>query len=105
MSSSTIESREIVELIALAKALSSQPFDLSVEGTYISCSHPMTNDGFPDLDYLVLVAEGFEECDIWIYQGDVNIEATLEKLCLFNVCSTRIAQLKEIYQRAVISLS
>jgi hypothetical protein len=105
MSSSKFESREIVELISLAKALSSQPFGLSVEGTYISCSHPMTNDGLCDEDYLVLVAEGFEECDIWIYQGEVDIEATLERLSLFNVSCARIAQLTEIFTRAVNGLS
>jgi hypothetical protein len=105
MSPSKIVSQDIVDLISVAKILSSKPFSLSAAGTYICCSHPFTNDGSLDEDYLVLVAKGFEELDIWIYKGEVNIEATFERLSLLNVNPRRIAQLKEVYQCAIVSLS
>jgi hypothetical protein len=89
---------DVLAVASLAVVLTQQPYCRSDMSSGIKCFHPLTNVGCPDEDYLVLAKCGFEECEIWVYRGEVDVQATFERFRLFGVTTIRLAQLKAIYQ-------
>ncbi len=96
---------DIMDLASLAKLLAKRPFSLSLGKDDISCFHPLTNEGYPDGDYLVLSVNGRETCDIWLFRGEIDIEATIERLRLFRVSKDSIDKIREIYSFALTKVS
>jgi hypothetical protein len=93
----------LLGVVSIAMSIADRPCVRSASDAIITCSHPLTNEGCPDEDYLVLSVSGFEECEIWLFKGQVNLEATFDRFCLFGVTSTRLLQLQEVLQEAVKS--
>jgi hypothetical protein len=89
---------DVLAVASLAVVLTQQPYCRSDTSSGIKCFHPLTNVGRPDEDYLVLAKCGFEDCEIWVYKGEVNVQATFERFHLFGVTPMRLAQLKAVYQ-------
>lgn len=93
----------LLGVVSIAVSIADRPCVRSVSDAVITCSHPLTNEGGVDEDYLVLSVSGFAECEIWVFKGQVNLEATFDRFCLFGVTSTRLLQLQEVLQQAVKS--
>ena len=104
-SSSTTSFLEVLELVSLAQTLADRPFKKSIGEVEIVCLHPLTNEGTVDEDYLVIYATGFENCEIWIYKGDVNLISTYERFASLGVKGICIYKIMKIYEMAVESSS
>ena len=74
---------------------------ITVNGRVLSCHHPVTNEGFADEGYQVISVDGFRECDLWFFNGQMNIDNTLKRLKHLNVSYARISEMERIYLKAV----
>jgi hypothetical protein len=92
---------DVRSVVSLAIMLTRPPYGRCDPSLGIKCFHPLTNEGFPDEDYLVLAKCGFEECEIWVYKGEVNVQATFDRFCLFGVTSSQLDELKVVYEDAL----
>jgi hypothetical protein len=92
---------EVVELALLARDLADPSYKVSISDVQIICLHPLTNEGNIDEDYLVVYATGFEQCDVWIYKGEVDLPSTIERFQLTGVKHAAINELKKIYRMEI----
>ncbi len=100
-----IEFLDIIDMVSVAKLLAKRPFSLSLGQHDISCFHPLTNEGHPDDDYLVLSVNGWETCDIWLFRGEIDVEATIKRLRLFHVSKDSIDKIRGIYSFTLTMVS
>ena len=80
--------------------------ELSVKAgkNILSCTSPMNNEGYPDEDYTVISVSGFEFCDLWVFKGKVNVDATMRNFESFGVTIAQLNDLDSIYKKVALKM-
>lgn len=92
-------------IVYFANKIPFREFRLIVGGKNIVGKHPETNDGTLDVDYIVISAEGFEHCDIWVFRNKANLAQAAGSYELFEINPHKIKALKYLYFKAALILN
>ena len=87
----------LFQICCISKILAVREFDLIMNGLKFSCSHPYTNEGELDYDYMITSVSSFKGLDIWIFRGTFNFAEISDRLNVFPIEIDRLPKLVRIY--------
>ena len=83
----------LFQICSISKILAFRQFEIIVNGLQFSCTHPFTNEGEIDYDYMITSVSNFKDFDIWIFRGRVNVQEVCDRI---NVSANEIGQLSKL---------
>jgi hypothetical protein len=95
----------LFQICCIAKILSVGQFELIKNGLKFSCTHPFTNEGEIDYDYMITSVSNFEVLDIWIFRGTFNFKEISDRLNDFPIEIDRLPRLVRIYWAVLFRVS
>ena len=90
---------KIVKLARFSILFSQNQLSVKVGENVLSCRNPINNEGFLDQDYIIISVSGFENCDLWLFKGVVNVDDAMRDFKLFGVTIYQLDELKVIYKK------